>query len=282
MFSTKLETVAQPNKKSDSTRLELAELGSIKENILSDIRLLEERALYYKDIDEKIEKAEKDLKELEESITDATQRQNVYDVLNAKIDESKEFQATISFQNKELLEKFDTLSAEIKVKEELLNRVQADLKSATLAYNKAVEKYDEEIEAINNDLEDRKQYQKEYIANAKKELQDWNKLIMEEDEKFVNIGVKISKLEIQLKSLEMELAEKEALAIKTMNEANEYSGRVRAEADAYFADKKLELELVSGELSQKEAWLNEKEQKLLDLKVKMEAFHGKKIDSINL
>ncbi len=259
---------------------ELAELGSIKEGLLAEIKRGEERALAYKDIDEKIEKAEKEInrlsplvKGLELKLAQLEKAKEDLGVAQANLIEVDSATKFISDGNTKLLEIKVAIENEISTK-------QAELKSAVLAYNEKLKEAQAEFKAWESKASKKVDEYNNKLEQIEKDIKFSEKVSI--DLKQVNLGLseKVSESESKLESLKVLVTNKEKEALEMIANADDYSFNVKEKADKYYEEKKTELNNLAGELSEKESWIKDKETTLRETKVELEKFYGRKINNV--
>lgn len=281
MFSTKLETV-QSNKKLDNSRVELANLGSIKENLKIEIDELTKLASHYNGIDKKVEEAEIELQRLNKEIAKANHLKSDLEIVESKLNETKELNATISSQTKELLAKHDKLSADIKILEDKQVQNKVEFDSAVLSYKNEISKYETALSEVTEKTKKAIEEHGIVITKNKAEIDVLVKTVNELEQAKDGLDKKITESKKELTDIDIKIIKQQEFYKNLIIENEAQAENILSKAEEMAKNKAEELIVREGDLSQREAWLNEKESKLLDLKTKMEAFHGKKIDNINI
>jgi len=284
MFSNKLEIKDNKEKTpSDSAaRKDLLVLGANKEALVSEIKVLEDKALYYNDISEKIALAEKELVSLD------LQKKELETVV-----------ALVSENKKTIIEQGEIISELSVGKEKLLESIYS-LGDKNFQLTSSVDKKEVELEKISDEFKIAIEKNESVIANLNanikildqersslgKIIRDKNEELLKQRKQFESeidllIGEK-NDLDIAINELKSEKESIELNCVAIKKHADEYADNKILEADKYYNSKKEEIEITSGQLSDKETWLSSKENRLLALKTELEAFHGKKINQINI
>lgn len=259
---------------------ELAELGSIKEGLKADIKEFEKKALHYKGLDEKIEKAEEEVERLTPLVVDLKDKLDELGRVKEELGIAKSNLIEVDNATKEIADG-NTKLLEVKaVIEKEIDECKAKLSSAILAYDKQVKlakdadaewqlNADKKVSDLHKELE---KIEKD-IAIAKESAKELESVNAEWMKKNIEAENKYKSLEVGLEVITKQASE----VIAT---ADNYSFKIKTEADTYFATKKEELDNRDGDLSFKERQLNVREDFLRDVKSQLEDKLGKKIDNL--
>ncbi|HNU95498.1 MAG TPA: hypothetical protein PKK32_00830 [Candidatus Paceibacterota bacterium] len=283
MFNNNRSEAIAPTKADDKVRdikEELANLGSIKEDLVAEIALKEKLASDYKDIDKKVEEAEAELKRLNQEIAKANHLKSDLEIVENKLNETKEFNDTISFQTKELLAKHDKLSADIKILEDSYTHNKVEFDSALLAYKKEIAKYEKSLADITEKTKKAFEEHGVIVTKYKEEINELVKTVNQLEQVKDGWDKKIVEANSKLQSLEKEIKTADNKAMELISNAELYCERIKKDADELVAKKKQELIDREGILSERESWLNEKEQILKETKLELEKFYGRKINNV--
>jgi DNA repair exonuclease SbcCD ATPase subunit len=281
MFTNNEEVVVVKQKIEDLRKM-LEALGANKESLVSDIKALEDKALYYNGINEKIDVAEKELVSLD------LQKKELETVV-----------ALVSENKKSIIEQGEIISELSAGKEKLLESISS-LEDKNFQLTSSVDKKEVELEKISNEFNVIKEKNEGVVAglnanikileqeqnNLEKIIRDKNEELLKQRKQFESeidllVGEK-NDLDIAVKDLksEKESIELNCLAIK--RHADEYADDKMLEADKYYNSKQEEIVNISGDLSNKEAILLKKENDLRAVKKELEEFYNRKIDHIKI
>lgn len=259
---------------------ELAELGSIKETLLAEIKRGEEKALAYKDIDEKVEKAEKEINRLSPLVVDLKSKLSQLDkakeelgIAQATLIDVDSATKEISDGNTKLLEIKNAIESEISIK-------KAELQSANLLYEKKLEDNKRDFEKWEEGASNKVDEYNDKLLQIEKDVKFSEKVSMDLKKANFVLSEKKSELESKLKSLETEIEKADKEAMQLIANADDYSFKVKNEADEYAVKVKEELAKRDGELSEKESWLLDKEKTLRETKTELEKFYNRKINNV--
>lgn len=259
---------------------ELAELGSIKEGLVSEIARLQKLAEDYKGIDEKVVIKEKELQELNISVKDLANIKSEFEKISEdlayakkELSEANTLTQGILKGNAELWETKKKIDDKIKEKESELQSVITNNKNKLSKSkdefadfeNRAIKKVDE----YDSKLQELEKKQNSYIA----QIEDLKK------------GLTEITTELVAKTLELEMSVLQIENNKTTSKEIIDSATLKAEKiieEAVSVAKKTSDEMVSkqGELSEKTSWLLEKEKTLRETKLELERFYGRKINNV--
>jgi hypothetical protein len=283
MFSNKKENilVSPDSKKRDDVLSSLSLLGKEEELIKNNIEILKKEALEYNEVGDKLDVAEKVLKEILDTIV--VKEIVLKSLLDAekKLKEVKIVFDNLLIDNKKLEENNKNLSEEILKKNSDLSRISdkysksiLELKSEADGLLNKIILSKSELTSCEKNLEDVKK-----ISNI--EIGKNNILILDLKEEIKTLSLEYKKIENDILSLNSKKANIEDNNNNLILEGEKYLLDKKREGNLYYESKINDIADREGKLSDKEIWLLEKEKSLIDLKTKMESFIGKKIPNIN-
>lgn len=265
---------------SSKTRKELAELGQIRKQLVDEIDNLTKQRDALEDVSALVELKEVELSALEEKIGKinvdiAAQEKHLAsrNLLLEDIESLKTDKKLLLTIVDELTAEVASLSDEKKAKEDELSKTISHLIQDVKLNQDALEAIKVSNVSVINGHNDSVKLLEEVIKEKQQTLSEINKEIKEQN---TTLDTVINMVE----SAKIKLATTEEQREYTINSSDQYLEEMKKKGDEYYNSRVAEMEAREGACSDKERFLEIREQFLRDIKSQLEDKLGRKIDNI--
>lgn len=260
---------------------ELATLGEIKTQYEDEIKKGKKLASDYFDLDEKVEKKKAELSsvsfDLSEIIRSAEKLKSIEKQIDERKVEIEEIDLDAMDKSRYEIARRDKINIDItnlsnkqeKLEKEI-NKLEDKKDDVDDEYHTMKERYDSGIETLDDEVFTRK----EHIAELEDEIEELDKEVSELTNSRGSLTLKVDGLEMAIKDEEKSL-------VKVKEETSNHMSKKIYEFDGYKVGVEDKLKIREGACSDKEKFLNIREELLRSVKEQLEDKLGKKINNID-